>query len=600
MNVMKPIAIDKITPKHDWIYEVKYDGFRTQIVWNKNKVQLISRNEKDLSNQFPEIIAACHKIQPRIAAFLPAKLDGELVILNHDFQANFPLIQTRGRLKAISKINEAANQRPATFIAFDLIEIKGECVKDISFVKRKDKLHVFYHAMESTNKKLQIISTYEQYEEISSLVFTTKAEGIIAKKKKSTYRYGKRHHDWYKEKNWRTIEVFLTTYDPKNDYFSVAVYENDSIVELGKCKNGLHPSTYQTLKKLFIHDGEKDGAVYVLPPAICAHVHVLDVFEGELREPEFVEVSPHIQPENCTMSNVKLSLAMLPEVGISNTDKIFWPKHQLAKGDLLIYIRDISPFMLPYLYQRALTVIRCPDGVEEGCFFQKNLPDYAPKYIDFIADKEKRIQLCNHLDALIWYANHSALEYHIPFQTIGEADPTEIVFDLDPPSQKSFHLALKAARIIKQLLDHIELKAFVKTSGNKGLQIHIPFKRNTVTYEESAVFTETIARTVVSTAPELFTIERFKKHRGNKLYIDYVQHGENRTIIAPYSPRKSENATVATPLYWEEVRSSLVPTQFTIRNVVERVHTVGCPWLGHFEKARNQKLTKLIELVRNK
>lgn len=281
---------------------------------------------------------------------------------------------------------------------------------------------------------------------------------------------------------------------------------------------------------------------------------------------------------------------MLPDkVEISNEEKVFWPQYQLTKGDLLVYMREIYPYMIPYIENRALTVIRCPDGIEEESFFQKNLPNYAPDYVLVIEDGDKRIQLCNNIESLIWYANHSAIEYHVPFQSVSSQYPNEIVFDLDPPDRDDFQLAVKAALSIKQLLDQLELEAFIKTSGKTGLQIHIPIPQETISYDEIAIFTEAIAKTVENSAPTLFTTERFKKKRGNRLYIDYVQFGKNKTIVAPYSPRMVEIASVATPLYWEEVTEDLHPDQFTIVTVVERVQTKGCPWLFNYEHAKNRK-----------
>src|SRR5699024_2465411 len=203
----------------------------------------------------------------------------------------------------------------------------------------------------------------------------------------------------------------------------------------------------------------------------------------------------------------------------------------------------------------------------------------------------------NRLESLIWFANHGALEYHVPFQMIDSTFPTEIVFDLDPPTTEKFSLAIKAARLIKQLLDQLELQSFIKTSGNKGMQIHIPLPHDAVTYDQTAILTEAIAKTVEKEAPNVFTTERFKKNRGGRLYIDFVQHGKNKTIIAPYSPRKTEEATVATPLYWEEVTENLKAEKFTIQNVVQRVQKIGCPWYFRYEAARPQKLAKVYELI---
>ncbi|MEI3612318.1 DNA ligase D [Pseudogracilibacillus sp. SO30301A] len=601
MELMQPIQTAKIIPKKDWIYEVKYDGFRASLLWSENNIQIISRNNIDLTENFPEVLAYCKKIEPVLTKNLPIQLDGELVVLNNAYQANFSAIQKRGRLKLKEKIAKLSIERPATFIAFDLLQQGQKDYRQTSLKERKKMLvNLFKKLKEKENMPLQMIKSYEDYEEVSTIVFYHKGEGIVAKQSSSLYVRGKAHDDWLKEKNWRKIYVFLTAYDVKNDYFQTGIYHHATTMTIGKCKHGLSAEEMTSLKKIFMSNGEKEKQMIRLPPAICASINTLDLHANELREPEFAELLPTLAPEDCTKERLELDLAMLPEkVNISNEDKIFWPKKRLTKGNLLVYIREIYPYIIPYVQNRALTVIRCPDGIEEKSFFQKNLPSYAPDYIDYLEEEDKRIQICNQLESLIWFANHSAIEYHVPFQTIDSMYPNEIVFDLDPPSREKFVLAIKAAKMIKQLLDGLELISFIKTSGNKGLQIHIPIPTNRLSFEQTAIFTETIAKIVVNAAPDLFTIERFKKNRGGRLYIDYVQHGKNKTIIAPYSPRKTEDATIATPLYWEEVTEKLDPNQFTIQNVVERVKTVGCPWIFHFEAAREQKLTKTLDLIRS-
>src|SRR5699024_4632128 len=182
-----------------------------------------------------------------------------------------------------------------------------------------------------------------------------------------------------------------------------------------------------------------------------------------------------IMPDECTIEKLKLDMAMIPpKVELSNTNKVFWPNQGLTKGDLLIYIREVSSYMLPFLKEKALTVIRAPDGFQGESFFQKSLPSYAPDFIETLTVDSNELIVCNKLDTLIWFANHGAIEYHVPFQTINQKYPNEIVFDLDPPSREKFDLAIHAALIIKRMLDELNLISFVKTSGNKGLQIHIP------------------------------------------------------------------------------------------------------------------------------
>ncbi|WP_309228357.1 DNA ligase D [Virgibacillus saliphilus] len=601
--MMKPIVSAEKPIGNEWLYEVKYDGFRCVLHWNlpetgNRNIYLTSKNNTDLTANFPEIVAFCQEHEALVKPFLPLQLDGELVVLNHAFQADFSSIQKRGRLKNNSSIQRAAASRPASLLVFDLVQYRGtDCTKK-SIQHRKALLADIYAVM-GRNNRVDFIQTYDNPDELGTIIFDYKAEGMIAKRKNSVYHSGKDHNDWFKIKNWRKVFGFLTHYNPENDYFTVSIYDNDVERQIGKCKHGLGDESVQALQQIFTTKGENVHNGYRLPPAICAAIHTLDLYKEELREPEFDKLLPNMKATDCTMERLELDMAMLPStINLTNTDKLFWPDVGLTKGDLLIYIREIAPYMLPFLNGRTLTVIRSPDGVCEEHFFQKHLPDYAPSFVDSVeVDGQNRI-VCNNLEALVWFANHGTVEYHIPFQMTQHEEPSEIAFDLDPPDKDRFDLAIQAAKIIKPLLDDLDLISFVKTSGNKGLQIHIPIPTGRMTYEETAIFTEAIARTVENAYPDLFTTERMKKNRHGRLYIDYLQHGRDKTLIAPYSPRKTNLATIATPLFWEEVKDGLDPGQFTISNAIKRIKTLGCPFASYFDVARKQYLDSVLDLVR--
>lgn len=594
--MMKPIATNIWEENEDFLYEIKYDGFRCLLHWTGSGIELFSKNNHNLTANFPEIVECCAKYQEQIKKWLPLKLDGELVVLNNDYEANFSVLQKRGRLKKKQHIEELAKKRPATFIAFDLILQNNKSLANETLLSRKKHLEHLFKKI--TGDCIRLIHVYEQFAEIKELIFSYKGEGIVAKRKRSVYTKGKTHRDWFKIKNWRTISAILTAYDAKNDYFTVGVHGETDICIIGKCKHGLDDETSNTLQSIFIREGANTNEMYTLPPAICAQIHTLGLYGDELREPEFVRVLPETLPKDCTTTRLQYDLAMLPDIAISKEEKLFWPDAGYTKGDLLIFMREIFPYLIPHMKNRALTVIRCPDGIEGEMFFQKNLPNHAPDIVSYVETEDKRLQFCNNLSSLIWYANHGAIEYHLPFQQVTMETPTEIVFDLDPARRAHFPLAIQAAKLIKQLLDELKLISFVKTSGNKGLQIYVPIVPGMMTYDETAIFTEAIAKTTEQAAPSLFTTARFKRDRDDKLYIDYVQHGRNRTIIAPYSPRKTKEATVATPLYWEEVCEALQPTQFTIKNVGKRVQTLGCPWLFTFDAARNENNKHLLKWIR--
>ncbi len=218
---------------------------------------------------------------------------------------------------------------------------------------------------------------------------------------------------------------------------------------------------------------------------------------------------------------------------ITSLSKPLWEKKGLLKLHFLQYLLDVAPVMLPFLQNRALTLIRYPHGAEKEFFYQKNTPDYAPEFVQTHSIEGIHYTVCQDVPTLIWLGNQLAFEYHIPFQLIHSTGPSEIVFDLDPPSRGEFQLAIEAALMIKEILDKLHLLSYVKTSGNKGLQIYIPLPENTYSYEDTRRFTQFIAQYLVTKEPAWFTIERLKKKRDQKLYVDYISMQKEKLLSPP-------------------------------------------------------------------
>ncbi|MCO7175998.1 non-homologous end-joining DNA ligase [Sporolactobacillus kofuensis] len=273
-----------------------------------------------------------------------------------------------------------------------------------------------------------------------------------------------------------------------------------------------------------------------------------------------------------------------PNRMITHPEKIIWSQPLIQKKHLITYLECAAPFMLPFLSNRALTTIRFPHGVPGASFFQKNCPDYAPEFIQTVEEDGRRSIICNDVETLLWLGNQLAIEYHIPFQKINSERPVEIVFDLDPPDRSSFALAIQAAEAMKEIFDRLSIISFPKLSGSRGIQIHLPIARLNLSYSDTRLFTASIAQILVKKFPDKFTIERLKKNRGGRLYIDYVQHAEGKTLICPYSPRGKEGATIAAPLYWQEVNASLKIENYSLSVVLDRLVKGIDPMKGYDEQ----------------
>ncbi|GEN45724.1 DNA ligase D [Alkalibacillus haloalkaliphilus] len=563
----------------NWVYEVKYDGFRCGLEWTEKGVKLWSRNGNDFTAQFPEITAWCENHSEQVKPHLPLFLDGELVVLDSELKGNFSIIQTRGRMSSKDRIQSVSQKRPATFMAFDLLQLKGKSLESQLLHKRRSQLEeLFGEGAFRYNERLNIVKQYDDAQKIWQDVQLHQGEGVVAKNARSKVTSGKRSEQWQKIKNWRAVTGFLTKWNMENEYFDVSVYKGEEMPLLGKLKHGFSDEEKETLKAFVYENGEKINAkTWEIPPSVCLEIHCLEAKDRELREPVFHQFRFDIEPSDCTCERVREGLGQLPEsVEISKPDKLLFP--QFNKRDFVLYLREVAPLLLPRLQNKRLTMIRFPDGVDDHSFYQKHLPDYAPDFIQTVpGDEEDEDIICQDLQTLLWFGNHAAIEYHVPFNTVDSELPDEMVFDLDPPTLKQFSLAVFAAQLIKEMCEHQGYDVYVKTSGKTGLQLHIPLDEET-TYDDTREFMEAVAKVLVEKYPEKFTIERLKKNRGNRLYIDYIQHAPGKTIIAPYSPRATKEGTVATPLFWDEVNESLDPRDYTMDVISKRLNERGCPF----------------------
>ncbi|OCA90810.1 DNA ligase D [Bacillus sp. FJAT-27225] len=610
MKPMLPILSFKQPTKTGWSYEVKYDGFRAMLDWTEERIELISRNGKPLLPQFPELEHFLTSRREVFRTYLPLVLDCELVILENEFKANFSAIQVRGRMKSEERIQESAMKTPARLMAFDLLKLAGRSLINSPYRERKKELKDLFgntglsgKASLSSPELLQLVEAYYHFNEIWEQVVLHDGEGIVAKDPLGRWEEGKRTDAWVKHKNFKLVNCFLIAYEKANGYYHCAVYKDDKIFKIGHILFGFQPEEKQALSAVIRQNSTNEDHRFIyVEPGICFEVKYLELYDGELREPHFNRFRFDLKPADCTYDHFLFNQKNAPEdVEITHPDKPIWESPPIRKIDLIHYLREVSPSMLPFLQKRLLTVIRYPHGMFGEAFYQKNCPDYAPDFVETHLDEDIQYIVCNGLKTLVWLGNQLAIEFHIPFQTI-DSHPTkasEIVLDLDPPSIDEFQLSVTAALYIKEVIDGLNLTGFVKTSGNKGLQVYIPLPANTYTFDETRLFTEFIANYLVSKEPDLFTIERMKKNRGNRLYVDYVQHAHGKTIVAPYSPRGNAHAGVAAPLFWEEVDKRLDPKEFNLPNVLKRYRKIGDPFKDYFIAGEDQPFGPVLNFLKN-
>ncbi|MCM3030647.1 DNA ligase D [Niallia taxi] len=396
-----------------------------------------------------------------------------------------------------------------------------------------------------------------------------------------------------------TASFTITEYRKADILFSVGVSDNGNIKNVGQFSEGLTAKELTALSGILEKNKQsEEKGVMTVTPGICVDLEFTSFANGQIENPVFLQFVFEKSWQECTYEKLLQQIGI--EQQITHPDKPLFPGNELRKIDFIEYLTEVKDVMLPFLHNRLLTVIRFPHGLFGDSFYQKQCPEYAPPFVQTSWKEDINYIVCNNEQTLMWLGNQLAFEFHIPFETIlSDSMPSEIVFDLDPPSRDHFSLAIKAAQILKTILDGLKLIAFIKISGNKGIQVYIPLPEKTYTYEEARVFTEFIANYMVTMEPKLFTIERLKKNRHNRLYIDYIQHSEGKTIVAPYSIRGNEGGYVACPIHWEELTDSLTPQSYSMKSVQKRIKNNINPFADYFEAKKKQSLKAVLQFIQS-
>ncbi|HKA89094.1 MAG TPA: non-homologous end-joining DNA ligase [Haliangiales bacterium] len=287
-------------------------------------------------------------------------------------------------------------------------------------------------------------------------------------------------------------------------------------------------------------------------------------------------------------------------VACTNVDRVMFPADGITKREVIAYYHDVAAAMLPELRRRPLTIERFTKSIAEGGFYQKHAQKHYPAWIERVELGGKTpvaYPLCDTPAALVYFANQGALALHVwtsrcdtPFC------PDEIVFDLDPPEGR-FDLVTRVARLLRDLLDALDLPAFVKTSGSKGLHIVAPLDGDAGFDEVNALGTR-VAAHLCRRHPDLATTEFYKKDRGGRLFLDVMRNAPGATLIAPYSLRARAGAPVSAPIEWREVDDEgLRPDGFRLRDIRARLDASGDPWRALRERAGSAR-TALASLAR--
>ncbi len=632
---------DKAFSNADWLFEVKYDGYRALANISEGQVDLYSRNHNSFAEAYPSIAEELAKLKHT------AILDGEIVAEDEEGRSVFGLLQNAGNTPVQLK-----------YYVFDLLHLNGYDMMEVPLRNRKDLLRMLLGPAQLKNV------VYAEHAEADGLSFFRQAcaknyEGIIGKDGRSPYRVGRRSKEWLKVRviqQQETVIAGITEPKGSRKFFGsliLAVREGNEWRYVGHCGTGFTASElarlYGLMQPLFTSHSpfsrrvRVNGKVQWLVPELVCQVKFSEwTADGNMRHPVYLgqrtdKPAYEVRKEGAAMNRIeraprkrmasaasrkpasqaagnKPSAKLLPgekeydlRVGktvlhLTNQDKIYWPEENYTKGDLVAYYNRIAEFILPYLRERPQSMHRFPDGIRGQGFYQKDVDTekvpswlktekiYSPsnkEYIDYL--------ICNDKATLLYMANLGCIEINPWNSRAGKPEnPDWAVIDLDP-EEIDFREVVEAALAVKETLDALDLDCYCKTSGASGLHVYIPLAAK-YDYGSTRMFAELIAHLVHTKLPDTTSLLRSPAKRKHKVYLDYLQNSRGQTLAAPYSVRPRPGATVSTPLQWSEVNDKLDPRQFTMQNIFTRLEKLGDIWKP--VTGRGENIGKALKKIR--
>jgi bifunctional non-homologous end joining protein LigD len=618
----------------DWLYEVKWDGYRALCFIEKGKVRMISRRGNAMNPQFPETAKAIEEAVKADTAII----DGEIVAFDENGVPSFQLLQNHVGFRRSAAL-KGEKPQALSFFAFDLLYLNGYDLRKAALIDRRQLLSSIILPSETVKYSDHFAG---RGNELLDAVKARGLEGIIAKQAQSKYE-SKRSGQWVKIKVTCQQDFIICGYilGEREPFGSLVLgyYADGNLVYAGNVGSGFNQQSLKVVfdaikplitKKAVLSDVPREiGAVaWVKPELVCVVRFNSWTGDGRLRAPVFQglradgnpkEVFKETGQEPAPASDAAptTGAVLLPpetneisqtiegrRLKFTNLNKIFYPAEGYAKRDVINFYAAVAPLLLPHLQARPLSLRRYPNGIESEGFFQKQAAESFPSWLhtESIKTDEKSstdFVICDDKSSLLYLANLGCIDQNPWMSRLGSLEnPDFILIDLDP-YHCAFDRIVEAAQAVREKLDLIGLTGYPKTTGGDGMHIYIPLETH-YTYAQSRSFAEILARWVTAERPELFTTPRTVAAREKgKVYFDWMQNAEGKTISAPYVLRAYPGAPVATPLKWEEVRAGLKPTQFHIGNVLRRFDRVGDLFAGVLKKPQEMEraLEQLTQLI---
>jgi bifunctional non-homologous end joining protein LigD len=576
-----------------WVHEIKFDGYRLMARLDRGRVKLLTRKGLDWTAKFSSLRKALEGL-PAVTALL----DGEVVVESESGAPSFNELQ--------ADLSAGRSDRFRYYL-FDILHLDGMDLVGAALLERKAALASLLAGREG------ILTYSEHFEGRGNTVLDHACrlglEGVVSKLKTGTYRPG-RSKSWVKAKCSEGNEFAIIGYVPSTtqrraigSLVLASAEAKGNLRYAGRVGSGYSSAVaedlWKRLESLRVPVpalGEPPPAdsrrnVRWVKPALVAEIEFRGwtadgivrhaVFKGLRPDKEAADV---IQPKRSARGK---AIPALP-IALTHPDRVLWPAVGVTKHGLAEFYAEIWPWIAPHVVNRPLALVRCPGGVDETCFFQKHAWAGIGEHVARSRDPEdgEEILTIAGLEGLLSLVQASVLEIHVWGVTLDDIErPDGITFDLDPAPDVEWPDVVSAAIEVRDRLKRAGLESFVKTTGGKGLHVYAPLKPHA---DWAAVkdFAHGLAKTMAADSPTKYLAMASKEARRGRIFVDYLRNGRGATAVAAYSTRARTEATVSTPLAWDELGPEMRAGRFTVGNLLNRLAHVADPWKDLRKKAR--------------
>jgi bifunctional non-homologous end joining protein LigD len=590
-----PQAAHRAPSGPKWVHEIKYDGYRIQARIDGQAVKLLTRKGLDWTSRFAKVAAALKTV-----GLSSALIDGEIVVEDAQGVPSFTLLQQ----------DLSANRGDRfRYLVFDLLYCEGIDLTNATLLDRKALLEEIVAGLSSSS----LIRFSDHLAQDGPTVFEHACriglEGIVSKRSDLPYRPGRGDH-WRKIKGMFRQEFVIVGYVPSTvakdtaGALALGYYDNGALHYAGRVGSGfsgdqareLHLAlkrmeAFRPKLKNSLPAGAEKGVRWTKPQLVCEVEFRGWTADDLIRQAAFKGLREDRPAEEVTRERTAVSAPPAPARGraalrerLTHPERILWPEPGVSKEGLAEFYTDIADWILPHIKGRVLSLVRCPSGAAEKCFYAKHAWAGLSKALQRVdVGEEEKMLMLDGLDGMIDLVQASVLEIHPWGSTFTHLEqPDRLIFDLDPGDGVPWSAVVDAAIDLRTRLEDIGLTSFVKTSGGKGLHVVLPVQPS-VGWDEAKGFTHAIARAMAAASPDRYVAIMSKTARRGKIFIDYLRNGRGATAVAAYSTRALPQASVSTPLAWDELSEGIRPDHFKIGNLRQRLDVLKRdPWAEIF------------------